>query len=238
MKNRVIAVIQARLSSVRLPGKVLLKINNKPMLWHVYNRLCKCKELDGIIVAIPKTDHKLHKYLHNAHMKHSTGSEDNVLERYLKAATYANAGTIVRSTADCPMIDPEIVDSVVKYFKDHTYDYVCNTSDRPDIYERSKICQQTLDGFDVEVFSFLSLYNAHLSATSREDLEHVTPYIVRNGNVDVWKYNKQLPKFHLSVNTQEDLDLVRSIFAKLGNKFSMEEAINEFQQLTILSSKI
>lgn len=237
MKNRVIAIIQARLQSTRLPSKVLLKINNKPMLWHVYNRLRKCKELDGIIVAIPKTDKLLHKYLHYAHMKHVTGSEDNVLERYVRAATYTNADVIVRITADCPMIDPIIVDSVIKYFNDHTYDYVCNTNDRPDIYERSKICQQTLDGFDVEVFSFLSLYNAHLTATDKNDLEHVTPYIVRNGNVDVWRYDKQLPKFHLSVNTQEDLDLVRGIFAKLGNKFSMEDALNEFSKINTISGK-
>ena len=246
MKRRVIAIMQARISSDRLPGKVLADINGRTMLWHVVNRLGHCKELDGIVVAIPKNDHKLHRYLHKYRfvnrklIKHYLGSEDNVLERYYKAATFSNADVVVRITSDCPMIDPDIVDSVVKYYISHNFDYCCNTSDNKTVYEKMKsgdrnsISFQTMDGFDVEVFSFISLCNAYFNAKDKSDLEHVTPFIVRNGNIDVWKYNKELPKFHLSVNTAEDLDIVRQIFKKLGNKFTLEEAVDEFQKLNAI----
>jgi len=235
MKHRVVAIIQARLSSTRLPNKVLLKINNKPMIWHIVNRLRKCKELDSIIVATPKGDVKLNSYLERNHIRHTQGSENDVLRRYLLAANRTSADIIVRVTADCPMIDPKIVDEVVKYYNDHNFDYVCNTNDNPTMFERANVNWQTLDGFDVEVFSYLSLYNANLQATDKNDREHVTPYIVRNGNVSVWLPGKQYPKFHLSINTSSDLELVRSIFAKLGNHFCMEDAINEFQKQSLLS---
>jgi len=242
MKRRVIAIVQARLESTRLPNKVLLDINGKPMIWHVLNRLSRSKEIDGIVVAIPKGNPTLHQYLHKYKfihqrlIRHVLGSPENVLSRYYKAATISNADVIVRITADCPMIDPKIVDLVVRYFNSHNYSYVCNSSDNKLVYNkvslsRSNVNLHTLDGFDVEVFSFFSLCNANMSAIEKFDLEHVTPYIVRNNSVDIFEYPKRFIEFHLSVNTEEDLFIIRNIFDKLGNIFSMEDAIKTYCDL-------
>jgi len=115
MKN-IVAIIQARMGSTRLPGKVLLDIVGKPMLWHIVNRLRYSKLINRIVVgtSINKKDDLIENFCKEYKIDFYRGSEEDVLDRYYQTAKVFEANIIIRITADCPLIDPEIVDLVIK----------------------------------------------------------------------------------------------------------------------------
>ena len=205
-----ITVIQARMNSSRLPGKVLMDINGKPMLWHVVNRLRKSEYVKDIIIAATTKDKEIVAFTRKNKLRCFLGSEDDVLGRFYNATVKfrlkVNPTMVIRITADCPLIDPKEVDRTVDYFLANDVDYVYNG----------------IDGFDVEVFSRDVLERAQYRATTKEDREHVTSYIIRNYKAATLNTSKTP---HLSVDTQEDLSLIRKIFQELGNDFSMEDAL-------------
>lgn len=168
------AIIQARMGSIRLPGKVMKTLSGKPMLWHIITRLSYSKKIEKIIVAT--TDRQEDSVIVNLSREMGInfycGSSENVLDRYYQTAKTFNVDTIVRITADCPMIDPEVVDKIIDYYLKGDYDYVSNG------------LKPTLpDGMDTEVFSFKSLEKAWAEAKKPSEREHVTLYIYNHSEI-------------------------------------------------------
>jgi spore coat polysaccharide biosynthesis protein SpsF len=225
IKNKIVAIIQARTGSTRLPNKVLADIEGKPMLWHIINRLKSCKKLDDIILAIPaaKTDDILENFARKNQIKYFRGSEKNVLSRYYFTAKKFKADAIVRICSDCPLVDCAIVDKVVDEYLKSGSDYTSNT------------LKKTFPlGLAVEVFNFKSLKKSHLSAKKPYQREHVTPYIYENPdyfklrNVKAGK-EIRYPDFRLTVDTKEDLSLIRKIYRHLcrsGKIFFLQDVVN------------
>ena len=165
---KVVAIIQARIESTRLPGKVLKTINGQALVSLLLSRLSKSKKIDQIIVATPKNSNN--KKLVNCIKKEGyfvyEGSENNVLNRYYEAAQKVNADIIVRITGDCPLVDADLVDECITKFHLSGVDYLSNLEP-----------QSFPDGLDIEVFSFQTLEDANNLAKSNFEKEHVTPYI-------------------------------------------------------------
>lgn len=228
-KNKVSAIVQARLTSTRLPGKVLMDIEGKPMLWHVVNRLKFSKKIDDIILAIPDTkeNNSLEDYCKKNNLKYFRGDELNVLKRYYNTAKKYQAKTIVRITADCPLLDPEIVDMVVEKHIASGADYTSNV-----------INKTFPKGLDVEIFQFEALEKSHKDAKDAYDREHVTSYMYKNPNIfKLQNIEASLqigfPELRLTVDTKEDIDFVRKIYENLyrdGQIFGAKEVICHINQ--------
>ena len=162
------------MGSTRLPGKVLMELEGKPLLQRVVERVKRAKKIDEIIIATTKNkeDKKLTEFAEKLKVKSYAGSEDDVLDRYYQAAKKFGAENIVRITSDCPLIDPEIVDDIISYYLNNDFDYVSNT-----------ISPTYPDGLDTEVFSFKALERAWKEAKKGFEREHVTPYINRHPEI-------------------------------------------------------
>jgi len=210
-KFKIGAIIQARMTSTRLPGKVLMDIEGKPMLWHVVNRLKFSEKLDDIILAIPNTkkNNILEKFAKDNKVKYFRGSEEDVLSRYYKTAKKFKCDLIVRITSDCPLIDPQIVDLVIEKHLKLNADYTSNTLKRT--FPR---------GLGVEVFNFKVLKKAQKEAKEDYQREHVTPYIYEHPeifelqNIEA-KGKFRRPDLRLTVDTKEDLQLIKEIYSYL-----------------------
>lgn len=186
--NEVVAIVQARMTSSRLPGKVMMELCREPILHHVVARLRASEMITRIIVATSSdaTDDTIERWCSANGVDVFRGSLDDVLDRYYNAAKTFGAKTIVRITADCPLLDPAIVDEVIEEFLSGGYDHVSTGGRYP-------------DGLDTEVFSFEALERAYSEARLASEREHVTPYI--------WKRPKE---FRLSsVRCEEDLSDMR-----------------------------
>lgn len=219
---KVSAVIQARITSTRLPNKVLMDIEGKPMLWRVVDRLRFSEKINEIILAIPDTPENdiLEKFAEENNVKCFRGSENDVLSRYYEAAKKFNCDVIIRITSDCPLIDPKIVDLVIEKHLNSGADYTAN------------ILKRTFPkGLDVEVFNFSALKKFHREATGSSEREHVTLYIrqhpelFQRANLE----NKEnLSEMRWTVDEKEDLEFVREIFKKLykpGKMFLMKDIL-------------
>ncbi|MDP6178273.1 MAG: glycosyltransferase family protein, partial [Desulfatiglandales bacterium] len=170
---KTVGIIQARMSSTRLPGKALLEAVGKPLILLMLERVSRCKRIDRLWLATSKekADDPLSGCVEKAGYKVFRGSLENVLSRYWHIGEMEKAGAIVRLTGDCPLHDPEVIDLVIDHFLKNrkNVDYVSNVL--PPTYP---------DGLDTEVFTFSVLDLAHKNATSQFDLEHVVPYIRRS----------------------------------------------------------
>ena len=168
--KKIFSIVQARIESTRLRGKVLKKIKGKHSILILLDRLSKCKQIEKIIVAIPKS--KQNNYLKKILLKNNydvfEGSQNDVINRYYNCARKLSAKHILRITGDCPLIDPRLVDKILKIYKENNFDYVSN------IQKRS-----FPDGMDIEVFSFKKLQEANKILISKSDREHVTKYFLR-----------------------------------------------------------
>lgn len=208
---RTIALIQARLSSNRLPGKVLMDIEGVPMLAHVVERVSAARLLDGVAVATSTdgSDDRLAAYCRANGIRHHRGPLDDVLARFVQAGKREEADVIVRVTADCPLIDPALIDAVVTMRDAHRADYASNVLSRR--YPR---------GLDVEVFTAEALARADREGKLPHHREHVTPYLYEEpGRFQVVGLDceRDLSAHRWTVDTAADLDLVRSIQQRLDN---------------------
>lgn len=224
-----LVIVQARMSSTRLPGKVLKKVLNKPLLEYQIERITKSELIDDIIIAT--TNNEADKAILDLCIKKRIncfcGSEEDVLARYYQAAKEYNADVVIRLTGDCPLIDPIVVDKIIKYFFENSnrYDYVSNIIKRT--YPR---------GMDTEVFTFKALEKTYLNAEKSYEKEHVTPYIYNNPHI----YSianvvnvKDLSSFRLTVDTIEDFKLIEIIIENLqiqNKNFSLNDIINLLEQ--------
>lgn len=224
MDKKVIAIIQARVGSTRLPGKVLININNKTVLNHVVDRVSQCKNIDDIIIAttILDRDNSIVEEAKNIGCKYFRGSEDNVLDRYYQAATNNNSDIVVRITSDCPLIDPKIIDKMIGFYMENNYDIVTNAP--PDNNQRTYP-----RGLDVEIFSYDKLKEAKENAKRLYQLEHVTPYMYENTtNIFYYKNNIDYSKYRFTLDTKEDLKLIKEIYNYLyfgEHNFYLDEII-------------
>ena len=218
---RVIAIVQARLGSIRLPEKVLQNICDTPMIELLLARLSNSTQVDEIIVASskePKND-KLQLFVESLGFKCTRGSEEDVLQRFHESAKEMDADVVVRITGDCPLIDPVIVDQCINQFKETNVDYFSNID--PATFP---------DGLDVEVMSFKALEQANLEAISSYDREHVTTYI-RNSEKffkSSIRHIEDLSNFRWTVDEPEDLNVVRKIFQHFSPNifFSWEQILD------------
>jgi spore coat polysaccharide biosynthesis protein SpsF len=216
----VVAIIQARMGSTRLPGKVLAEIGGKPMLRRVLDRVRAAKRVDEIIVAtsVEPADDVIAAFCHQRACPCFRGSEMDVLDRYYHAAREHDADAIVRITSDCPLIDSEVTDRTVQAFLDERPDYASNSLDRT--YPR---------GLDTEVIARSALERAWREAGENYQRVHVTPYIYQNPGVfrilSVREEQDHSPQ-RWTVDTPEDLEFVREVYARMGDEvFSWREAI-------------
>jgi len=215
-------IIQARMSSSRLPGKQLADIEGKPMLQRVIERVKQVPMLNEpaissqIIVATTDNpqDEAICQLAAKCGVKCYKGSERDVLDRFYQAATLYQANTIVRISGDCPLIDPQIINDALVFFIYGGYDYVTN---RPSY----------IDGMDTEVFRYSILDRAWRMAKSKYDREHVTPYIQRSKKLKIGRmlYEINLPDLKLSVDEPKDLELARKVYRELGEYFGMEDIL-------------
>ena len=202
-----IAIIQARMGSTRLPGKVLMPLAGKPVLGHVIERLGFCSTLDGIVVAttVEDGDDAIVEFCESVDVPVFRGSEDDVLDRYHGAAAEFKADPVVRITADCPAIDPAVVDAVVDGFQDGEYDMYGLTGEFP-------------DGLDCTVFSAAALEKAWREARLASEREHVGPYI--QNHPDLFRVGGLELFFGLgderwTLDEPEDYELLSRVFDRL-----------------------
>jgi glutamate-1-semialdehyde aminotransferase/spore coat polysaccharide biosynthesis protein SpsF (cytidylyltransferase family) len=203
----IVALIQARMGSSRFPGKVLQDLAGRPMLWHVVNRVRKAEKVDKVVVATTdrEVDDPVARFCKQENIACFRGDEQDVLDRFYRAAKANHADVVVRITADCPLIDGAVIDKVLERFERGDCDYACN------------IIRYTYpDGLDTEVCSFAALEQAWHEAKKPSEREHVTPYLrtdkFRTANVE-----SDVPvspaDFRWTVDHPADLEFVRKVYA-------------------------
>ena len=208
---RTVIIAQARMTSTRLPGKVLKTVLGKPLLTYFVERLKRVTLADQVIIAttVNAEDEPIVQICRTIPVGFTRGSEDDVLSRYYDAAVLTGAEIIVRITSDCPLIDPTLVDEMIRFFKEHSssYDYISNS------VEPSYPL-----GMGVEVFSIRALRESYFEATEVSEREHVTPFIYthpKRYRIGGLRSLRDLSQHRWTVDTKEDLALVSHIIETL-----------------------
>ena len=206
---KTLIIVQARMTSTRLPGKVLLSLDGEPMLSRLVERLRRVRRADGLVIATTTnaTDDPIAALCAQLGVACHRGSEHDVLSRYADAARLHGADVVVRITSDCPLIDPALVDQLIACYQEGDCDYLSNMLPPTWPY-----------GMAVEVFSASALQQAHAEATQASEREHVTPFLywhparyrLRNVASPI-----DLSLHRWTVDTPEDYDLVRRLFEAL-----------------------
>lgn len=214
MEQKILAIIQARTGSTRLPGKVFLPLAGEPLLLRMYQRVKRSVSLDEIVIATSNnpSDDIVEKFCHENNIKCFRGDENDLLDRHYKAALEFQATHVVKIPSDCPLIDPAVIDRVVKLYlaKKNSFDYVSNL--HPATYP---------DGNDVEIMPVEILEIAWKEATKDFEREHTTPFIWENpdrfriGN-DTWETGLDFSMSHrFTIDYEEDYKFISAIFDEL-----------------------
>lgn len=220
---KTVIIVQARMTSTRLPGKVLLPVKGKPLLEYVIDRLRRVKQADELVIATTtnKTDDPIDELCRRLDVSCFRGSEEDVLSRYYLAAKQKQADVVVRITSDCPLIDPEVVDQVISLYRQDSpkFEYVSNVGERT--FPR---------GMDTEVFSFRALAEANHEATLPAEREHVTTFIRRNSEryrAANLRHKDDQSSHRWTVDTPEDFALIEKIIGSFGGKtdFTLEDCL-------------
>lgn len=209
---KVTAIVQARMGSTRLPGKVLLDLAGETVLGRVVRRLCRARLIDSVMVATTTApaDDAIATESRRLGIAVFRGSELDVLDRYYHAAGQSAAEVIVRITADCPLIDPEVVDITLKAFLDSAADYASNVLRRS--FPR---------GLDTEVFSFAALQRAWREAREFYEREHVTPFLY--GHPEIFQLKsvenaENCSGYRWTLDTEADWQLLQQIYLRFGGR--------------------
>ncbi|MBT0663929.1 glycosyltransferase family protein [Geobacter pelophilus] len=236
-----VAIIQARMGSTRLPGKVLKSVLGKPMLWHIVNRVRKAEGVDEVVVATSdlSADEQIRQFCSENGIPFFGGSETDVLDRFYRAAKEHNADPVLRITGDCPFADPVIIGKLIRMYREGNHDHIGVATGAGALYlEQGRFP----DGLDAECFSFASLEKAWKEATHGSDREHVTPYIWRNKDIfrtgflmcDCGDYSH----FRWTVDNDADFALVTKIYETLysdNHVFLMDDVITLLKERPDLS---
>lgn len=224
MKTSVI--IQARMGSTRLPGKILKKMgDNDTVLSVMLDRLKYAKKVDSIIIATTRNseDDQIVDFCKERKVTYYRGDELDVLSRFYYAANLENARNIVRLTSDCPLIDAKLLDEVIEFFLKNKVDYV--SSNFNGYYPR---------GFDIEILSYQALKEAFLNAKDLKEREHVTPYIYNNTQffrLGIYKEAFKYGDIRVTIDTQEDYKLVNKIYSYFVEKNHLDFSWKDVVQL-------
>ncbi|MDP4267261.1 MAG: glycosyltransferase family protein [Bacteroidota bacterium] len=203
------AIIQARTGSTRFPNKVFANLCNKPLIWHVVNRLKWSKKIDTVILATTTNpqDDTLYSWAINNNVDVYRGSENDVLGRYYSAAKKFKVDKIVRITADDPFKDPEIIDKVIELLESENLEFAYNNN--PPSFP---------EGLDTEVFIFSAIEKAFYESKDPFEREHVTQYFYRHPELFRQKnhsYNKNISNLRWTIDTDIDFKLAEFIYSKL-----------------------
>jgi len=227
---KVVAVIQARMSSTRLPGKVLKTASGRTMLDRMLERVRKSTMIDQVIVATTTdpSDNAIVRACHRYDTEVYRGSLLDVLDRYYQAAKQYQANIIVRLTGDCPLIDPRLIDDVVKALVDQQVDFACNRLPPP-------FARTYPIGLDVEASTIAALENAWRNADQKHEREHVFPYLYAvPGRFKVIQLNHSENLGHLrwTLDTPADLVLLRRVYRyfKGRNDFSWLDVVQLWRE--------
>lgn len=222
MEIKTILITQARTGSSRFPNKILKEIDEKSLLEIHLERLNQCNQISEIIVAttIKEEDNVIYKKATNWGFSASRGSELDVLDRFYQSVKGKNADWIVRVTSDCPLIDPVLVDEVIRFVQERDVDYGSNG-----------LIEHFPDGQDVEVFKFSALKIAWENAKLLSEREHVTPYIRNNANGKGnnlftsinYPCEADYSKIRMTVDEVQDFELIKTLILKLGTQMSWQE---------------
>lgn len=224
---KVVAIIQARMSSTRLPGKVLTDICGQPLLKWLLNRIVSVKEIDEVVVATTTNpaDDELQEWLNKESVICFRGSEDDVLDRFYWCAKERAADIIVRVTADDPLKDPGVIrQAITSLINNPNADYCSNT-----------IHPTFPEGLDIEVFRFSALEHAFRDARLASEREHVTPYIWKNPQLFFIKefiWERNLSDWRWTVDKPADLEFVKNIYMHFRDQplVSFTEIINYLEK--------
>lgn len=205
-------IVQARMNSTRLPGKVMKEIVGKPLLKHVIERVSASKRMKGIVIAtsINPVDDVIEAFARENKIPFFRGSENDVLDRFYQVARVFRIDVIVRITADDPFKDPQIIDKAIEIFESGSFDYVTNTL--PPTYPI---------GLDVEVFSYYALERAWKEAKRPSEREHVTPYIWKHPDkfrIKNFGIKKDLSYLRWTLDDEKDLEFTIEIYKRLYQK--------------------
>jgi len=218
-----LAIVQARVGSTRLPGKVLKEIHGKTLIEILFSRLNRSQRIDKVILATSTNQENdpLVNIVENLQIDIFRGSEHDVLGRLFYAAQKYQAIDVVRITGDCPIIDPSLVDKVIEHYLETHVDYASNN--QPPTYP---------DGLDTEVFSFAALKAAHEQSSTAYDREHVTPYIRRDGKFRRINYSNDvdLSAGRWTVDDPEDFEVIKNIVLHFSP--SLDFSWQDVQELT------
>ncbi len=209
---KTLAIVQARMGSTRLPGKILMDLAGETVLARVVRRSCRAALVDQVVVAtsVSTKDDKVVSECVRLGVEHFRGSETDVLDRYYHCAEAFSAQTVIRITADCPVIDPALVDLTICAFRQKPCDYASNA-----------LVPSYPRGLDVEVFTMSALTRAWHDARKPYEREHVTPYLYEHPelfrliSVNAGRNHSDL---RWTLDTVEDLKLLRAIHARLGER--------------------
>lgn len=216
------------MGSTRLPGKVMKPLCGKPILWHIITRISYSKQIEKIIIATTdkEEDKVIVKLAEEMGVAFYRGSSDDVLDRYYQAARKFNVDPVVRITADCPLIDPEIMDNIIDYYLKGDYDYVSNG------------LKPTLpDGLDTEVFSFKSLEKAWAEAKKPSEREHVTSYIYNHPEllkIHNYENDVDLSGMRWVVDEEADYQFISEVYKNLykdGKIFYVKDIIRLLEEM-------
>ncbi|HEY6626151.1 MAG TPA: glycosyltransferase family protein [Ignavibacteriaceae bacterium] len=224
---KIVTIIQARMGSTRLPGKVLLPLADKPLILRMYKRVAFSKYAGEIVIAITKdeSDNQLFKLCKQNNINVFRGHSLDLLDRHYKAAKEYNAEVVIKIPSDCPLIDPEIIDKVILYYisNKENFDFVSNL--HPPSYP---------DGNDVEIMSIKTLENAWINAKKDFEREHTTPYVWENpdkfriGNV-TWESELDFSMTHrFTIDYKEDYEFIKRVYDELydhSNRFGLKDIL-------------
>ena len=221
------------MGSTRLPGKILFPILDKPVLWHIVQRLNNVNSIDKIIIATSDTssDDRVYDFCSEYNIESFRGSENDVLDRFYQAAVKSGAHIVMRITGDCPLTDPELIEKLIHYFRESDLNYCGIATGAGVIKEKNQ--NRYPDGLDAEIFDFTTLETAWKEATLLLHREHVTPYIWKNPTkfkIGSFKSeNKDYSEYRWTLDSQEDFDLISWIYEELypvNNRFSMSDILD------------
>lgn len=223
----ILGILQARVSSSRLPGKVLEPILGQPMLARQLERLARCREIDHLIVATSgdATDDAIAGLCRRLGVECFRGSLENVLDRFYQAAIPHAPAHVVRLTGDCPLADPALIDALIRFHLAEGSDYASNCHE-----------PSLPDGLDAEVMRMEALATAWREARLPSEREHVTPYLRNHPErfrIRLWKNPVDLSAHRWTVDEPEDLEFVRAVYAALYPRnpaFGMQDVLDLIAQ--------
>ena len=231
LRPNIVSIVQARMGSTRLPGKILKPIQGKPMLWHIVNRLNSVNEIEKVVIATSNlpSDNLVYDMATAHGIDCFRGSEADVLNRFFDAAQLHNAQHVIRVTGDCPLVDPTTLRKLIAHYFDGKYDF-CGVACGAGVANEKNI-NRFPDGLDAEIFSFKVLEEAHLEAKSKLHREHVTPFIWQNDvRYKLGSLNSDIDysNVRLTVDNEEDFELISWVYDTLfpmNPSFGLEEII-------------